>query len=222
MLLALDTSTRQTGVALYADAQVLHENVWFSKRRHTVELTPAIDAALAMNGHTLDDLKAVAVATGPGSYTGLRIGMAVAKGLALGRHLPLIGLPTFEALAYAQPLREDPMFAVLEAGRGRLAVAQYRVKKKAWKIKGEPKVLTPEELSNRIRKPTWICGELNAEVRKILGRKHKNALIAPPALSLRRPSFLAELAWERWQADDTDDPATLAPYYLQVGDPIPA
>ncbi len=222
MLLALDTSTRQTGVALYADAQVLHENVWFSKRRHTVELTPAIDAALAMNGHTLDDLKAVAVATGPGSYTGLRIGLAVAKGLALGRHLPLIGVPTFEALAYAQPLREDPMFAVLEAGRGRLAVAQYRVKKEAWKIKGEPEVLTPEELSNRIRKPTWICGELNAEVRKILGRKHKNALIAPPALSLRRPSFLAELAWERWQADDTDDPATLAPYYLQVGDPIPA
>ena len=222
MLLALDTSTRQTGVALYADAQVLHENVWFSKRRHTVELTPAIDAALAMNGHTLDDLQAVAVATGPGSYTGLRIGLAVAKGLALGRHLPLIGVPTFDILAYAQPLREETMFTVLEAGRGRLAVAQYRVKKEAWKIKGEPEVLTPEELSSRIRKPTWICGELNAEVRKILGRKHKNALIAPPALSLRRPSFLAELAWERWQADDTDDPATLAPYYLQVGDPIPA
>jgi tRNA threonylcarbamoyladenosine biosynthesis protein TsaB len=222
MLLALDTSTRQTGVALYADAQVLHENVWFSKRRHTVELTPAIDAALAMNGHTLDDLKAVAVATGPGSYTGLRIGLAVAKGLALGRHLPLIGVPTFDILAYAQPLREETMFTVLEAGRGRLAMAQYRVKKEAWEMKGDPEVMTTEELSNRIRKPTRICGELNAEVRKILGRKHKNALIAPPALSLRRPSFLAELAWARWQADDTDDPATLAPYYLQVGDSIPA
>ena len=138
MLLALDTSTRQTGVALYDDAQVLHETVWRSKRRHTVELIPAIEEALAMNGCTLDDLKAVAVATGPGSYTGLRIGLAVAKGLALGRHLPLIGIPTFDVLAYAQPLREDPMFAVLEAGRGRLAVAQYRVKKEAWKMKGEP------------------------------------------------------------------------------------
>jgi tRNA threonylcarbamoyladenosine biosynthesis protein TsaB len=220
--LAIDTSTRQTGVALYDAAQVLHEVVWRSKRRHTVELTPAIETALAMNGHTLDDLEAVAVATGPGSYTGLRIGLAVAKGLALGRHLPLVGIPTFDALAYAQPLRAEPMFAVLEAGRGRLAVAQYRVKKEAWQLKGEPEVMQPEELSSRIRKPTWICGELDAEVRKLLGRKHKNALIAPPALSLRRPAFLAELAWARWQADDTDDPATLAPYYLQVGAPIPA
>ncbi|MFQ5615876.1 MAG: hypothetical protein ACE5GO_05385 [Anaerolineales bacterium] len=66
----------------------------------------------------------------------------------------------------------------------------------------------------RVQRPTLICGELNAETRSILKRKRENIRLASPAQSLRRPAFLAELAWERWQAGQVDDPVTLAPIYL--------
>jgi tRNA threonylcarbamoyladenosine biosynthesis protein TsaB len=222
MLLALDTSTQKIGLALYDGIQVLHEAVWPSPNHHTVELAPAIDTALRGAGLTVDDLKVICIATGPGSFTGLRIGLAAAKGLALARNLPLIGIPTLDILAAAQPLQDILMAAVLEAGRGRLAVGWYQSKDGVWRAKKKAEVFTPQELSKRIRKPTLICGELSEEVRKLLSRKRKNAVLVSPARSFRRPGFLAELGWERWQAGEVDDPATLTPTYLHVGEPIPA
>ncbi|MCH7663467.1 MAG: tRNA (adenosine(37)-N6)-threonylcarbamoyltransferase complex dimerization subunit type 1 TsaB, partial [Chloroflexi bacterium] len=76
--------------------------------------------------------------------------------------------------------------------------------------------------SKRIRKPTLICGELSEDIRRLLGRKRKNALIVSPAHSVRRPGFLAELGWGRWQDGQVDDASTLAPIYAHSGDPIPA
>ena len=99
MLLALDTSTRTVGVALYDGVQVLSELVWNSKDYHTVELAPAVAETLSKSGVAIEDLQALVVATGPGSFTGLRIGLALAKGIALVRHLPLIGIPTLDVLA---------------------------------------------------------------------------------------------------------------------------
>lgn len=222
MLVAIDTSTQKIGLALYDGIQVLHEATWPSPNHHTVELAPAIESALRGAGLSVDDLTAICVATGPGSFTGLRIGLAVAKGLAFARNIPLIGIPTLDALAAAQPVQDIPMAAVLEAGRSRLAVGWYHSKDGAWRAKKKAEVFTPQELSKRIRKPTLICGELSEETRKLLGRKRKNALLVSPAQSIRRPGFLAELGWARWQAGEVDDPATLAPTYLHVGDPIPA
>jgi tRNA threonylcarbamoyladenosine biosynthesis protein TsaB len=223
MLLAIDCASRKIGVALYDGAEVLHEAVWHSLSRHTVELTPAIVSALERRGNTIEDIQAVAVSIGPGSYTGLRIGAAVAKGIALAQHIPLIGVPTFDILAAAQPVIEDHQLAVvLEAGRGRLAVGWYTPEEHTWQSTGKSDLFTPDKFSKKIRIPTLICGELSEELRKKLGRKRKNVTLASPAESLRRPSFLAELAWARWQDGDLDDPAEIAPYYLQTGENIPA
>lgn len=222
MLLAIDTSTHKIGLALYDGAQVRHEAAWPSPNHHTVELAPAIEAALHGAGLSVNDLEVVCVAIGPGSFTGLRIGLAFAKGLALSQNLPLIGIPTLDVLAAAQPVQDTPMAAVLVAGRGRLAVGWYKAKDGAWQAKKKAEVLTPQELSKRIRKPTLICGELSAPIRKLLGRKRKNALLVSPAQSFRRPGFLAELGWQRWQAGQVDDPNKLAPTYLHMGEPIPA
>jgi tRNA threonylcarbamoyladenosine biosynthesis protein TsaB len=220
-LLALDTSTRAVGLALYDGVQVLNENVWTSQDYHTVELAPAVAEALLKAGLSGDALGALAVALGPGSFTGLRIGLALAKGLALVRHLPIIGVPTLDALAEAQPHSDLPLAAVLRAGRGRLAVGWYIVSQQAWKSVKAVEVLTPEELVQRIETPTVVCGEFTEEERKLLSHKHPEIQLASPAWSLRRPSFLAELAWKRWQSGKTDDPASLAPIYLHYNDPIP-
>lgn len=221
MLLALDTSTRTVGVALYDGVQVLSESVWNSKDYHTVELAPAVAETLSKSGATIADLQALVVALGPGSFTGLRIGLALAKGIALVRHLPLIGIPTLDVLAAAQPLDDVPLAAVLRAGRGRLAVGWYEANNNTWHPAGDIEILTPEELAQRIQFPTHVCGELEEEERRLLGRKRKTVILASPAQSLRRPAFLAELGWRRWQQEDVDDPATLAPFYLHYNEPIP-
>ena len=223
MLLAIDSATRKIGIALYDGVQVLHEAVWHSRNYHTVELAPAIEKALQRAGIGIEQVKVIAVSIGPGSYTGLRIGAAVAKGIALARSLPMVAVPTFEVIVAAQPVDEDlQLAAVLEAGRGRLSVGWYKVEEGKWQPGKDPELLTPKEFSKKIRKPTLICGELNEEVRGILGRKRKNAVLASPAHSLRRPAFLAEIAWERWQAGETQSPAEVAPSYLQTGENIPA
>ena len=222
MILALDTSTHTMGLALFDGVQVLSEAVWVSRNHHTVELAPAVADTLAKAGVKVPELGAIVVATGPGSFTGLRIGLALAKGMALMHQIPLVGIPTLDILAAAQPLRAEPLATILRAGRGRLAVGWYEVKEAAWQLIGNIEVCTPQELSRRIQSPTLVCGELTEGERRLLGRKRKNVILASPAQSLRRPAFLAELGWQRWQSGKTDNPATLAPFYLHYNQPIQA
>jgi len=222
MILALDTSTHTMGLALFDGVQVLSEAVWVSRNHHTVELAPAVADTLAKAGVKVPELGAIVVATGPGSFTGLRIGLALAKGMALMHQIPLVGIPTLDILAAAQPLRAEPLATILRAGRGRLAVGWYEVKEAAWQLIGNIEVCTPQELSRRIQSPTLVCGELTEGERRLLGRKRKNVILASPAQSLRRPAFLAELGWQRWQSGRTDNPATLAPFYLHYNLPIQA
>jgi tRNA threonylcarbamoyladenosine biosynthesis protein TsaB len=222
VLLAIDTSTRNVGIALYDGIQVLSEMVWASHDYHTVELAPAINEILSRAGFTVKDLKLCAVATGPGSFTGLRIGMAVAKGLALSGHLPLIGIPTLDIVAESQPITPGiALVAVLQAGRQRLAVGWYSTSDGQWQLNPPIQIMDAQELSRLIHEPTLVCGELNEEQQHTLARKYKNVILISPAHSVRRPALLAELAWKRWLAGEVDDPATLSPSYLNVGDPIP-
>ena len=214
MLIAIDTSTRLIGVALYDGVQIISEMVWLSQQYHTVELAPTVSSLMERAGIPLSELKVVAVALGPGSFTGLRIGISLAKGMALAGRLAIVGVPTFDILAAAQPPDELPMAAVLQAGRSRLAVGWYKNYSGKWKSDHQIQVLTPRELADRIKSPTIVCGELSEAERRIFKRKRKNVILATPAQSLRRPSYLAEVGWRRWQKGLTDDPATLAPNYL--------
>lgn len=221
MLLALDTSTQTAGLALYDGERVLSEIIWTSRDFHTVELAPAILDAIQKSGKKIDKVEAVAVALGPGSFTGLRIGLALAKGIALARHLPVIGIPSLDILAYAQPLVNLPLAAILRAGRGRLAIDWYQAEKKGWISQNKLDVTTAEQLVELIETPTLVAGELIEDERHILRRKKKLIDLASPAHSLRRPGYLAELGWRRWQAGQNDDPAALTPIYLHHHDPIP-
>ncbi|HEY3345325.1 MAG TPA: tRNA (adenosine(37)-N6)-threonylcarbamoyltransferase complex dimerization subunit type 1 TsaB [Anaerolineaceae bacterium] len=221
MLLAVDTSTRWVGLALYNGAQVLAEMVWQSQNTHTVEMAPAIQELLARTGARTADLRVIGVATGPGSFTSLRIGLGLAKGLSLACHIPVVGIPSLDILAAAQPMRDLPMAAVLQAGRGRLALAWYAVQSGAWVAQDAPQVVRVEELAAQIHKPTLVCGELSAEERQVLARKRKNVVLLSPAQSLRRPAYLAELAWRRWQSGKVDDVVTLSPIYVHIAEAIP-
>jgi tRNA threonylcarbamoyladenosine biosynthesis protein TsaB len=216
MLLAIDTSTAQLGLALYDGATVAAEQTWTSRQRHTVELAPALSGLLNRVGFSMSDLSAVGVAIGPGSFTSLRVGLAFVKGLALARRLPLIGVPTLDVVAASVPVQGLPLAAVIQAGRGRVAVGWYHASENGWQAEGPIEATTADKLAESIHHPTLIVGELNAEERQRLARKRRNIQLASPAQSVRRPALLAELAWVRWQSGSVDDAASLAPIYLHV------
>ena len=221
MLLAVDTSTQYLGVALYDGICVLSEFTWLSQNHHTVELAPIVESLFCHTEQGISGLNAVAVALGPGSFTGLRIGLAYCKGLALSCNVPIIGIPTLDVLAFGQPVTDVNLAAVLNAGRNRLAVAWYRAKAGRWRSKDDLENLTHEDFIKRIEPPSTICGEVSKTLASNISEHHEDVFIASPALSLRRPSFLAELAWKRWKGGQVDDPRTLKPIYLHHGEPIP-
>lgn len=221
MLLAIDTSTTQTGLALYDGAVVLGEMLWRTRAHHTAELAPAVQDLCARTGVDSKDIRAIGVAIGPGSFTSLRVGLSFAKGLALARRLPLIGIPTLDGVAAARPLSDLPLAAVLQAGRGRLAVVWYQATERGWQAQGSPVVGAVDDLSAQIESQAWVCGELTAEERQHL-RKNRYVRLASPAACVRRPALLAELAWARWQSGQVDSTAGLAPIYLHVAGGVPA
>jgi tRNA threonylcarbamoyladenosine biosynthesis protein TsaB len=221
MLLAVDTSTAQVGLALYDGSQVIGEYAWRSSQRHTVELAPAIFELLTRCGLTMDNVRALAVALGPGSFTSLRVGLSLVKGLAIARGLPVMGIPTLDILAAAQASSRLPLAVVIQAGRGRLALSWYKSSRNGWQAKGPARVVTIETLAEEVTGPVLVCGELTSEERGKLAGK-SGIQVVSPARSVRRPAILAELAWRRWQAGSVDDEATLAPIYLHVAGSIPA
>jgi tRNA threonylcarbamoyladenosine biosynthesis protein TsaB len=148
------------------------------------------------------------------------VGLALVKGLALARHLPLVGIPTLDILAANQPASKLPLLAAIPAGRGRFAVGWYKSSKHGWQAKGLARVVPVEELVYEIRTPSIVCGEFTAQERQRLAKDEVNVKLASPAQSVRRPAVLAELAWARWQSGDVDDEAALAPIYLHTAEPV--
>jgi tRNA threonylcarbamoyladenosine biosynthesis protein TsaB len=215
MLLAVDTSSSQLGLALYDGAQVVAESMWTSRARHTVELAPALAELFERTGARMDDLTALGVALGPGSFTSLRVGLAFVKGLALARSLPLIGIQTLDLVAASQPGTPLPLAAVVPAGRARLAMGWYPAAENGRQAEGSPASMTAEELSNAIVESTLVCGEMSTGERQIL-EKNSFVSLPSPAQCVRRPGLLAELAYLRWQAGERDPIASLSPVYLHV------
>jgi len=215
MLVAIDTATNHASLALHDGFRVRVEQTWESPRRHTVELLPRLVTALEQLDLGVEHLSGVAVTRGPGSFTGLRVGMAVAKGLALARGLALISVPTLDVVAAAQGRDRRPLCAVLQAGRGRICVATYRWRGGEWRAREAPRLTTWLALVEEMASPTLFCGEVDLVGAEALATLGELAVLLPAAARLRRAGFLAELAWRRLNRGEVDDPATLTPIYLQ-------
>jgi tRNA threonylcarbamoyladenosine biosynthesis protein TsaB len=216
MLLAIDTATRIVSLALHDGTAILAEETWRTADHHTVELTPALQGLLARVGIEAAGLTALAAALGPGSYTGLRIGLSLAKGLALAASppLPLIGIPTLDVVAAAQPHTTDTLVAVTQAGRRRINAGFYGWRADGWQAEGDPFITTWGELSERLDGLAQVAGEVDAEGYEILAGRSDRVIIASAALGLRRAGFMAELALRRLQAGAAADAASTAPIYL--------
>lgn len=225
MILAIDTSTDYASLALYLPSEgVIAEQTWRSGREQTTQLLPNVQRLMSLAGAETGGLTGVAVATGPGSFSGVRIGVSTAKTLAYSLDVKLWGVPSLDVLAYSQvAVTAAQVCAVLAFGRGRYGWALYRTRGARWqRLTDYANNTLPElaavvaESGREARIATLFCGELDAAAAaQISGIMGNDASVAPAAAGLRRAGYLAELALQRAERGEADDPATLQAIYLQ-------
>ena len=217
MILAIDTATRWLGLALHDGTAVLAEHGWRAFQTHTIELTPAVEEMLTREGITAVALKGIAVAIGPGSYTGLRVGLAVAKGMALANRTPLIGISTLDIVAAATGPYDVQLLVAAEAGRSRVCAAIYRWHTRhGWQAVAEPVIEAWAALLSQLNRPTVVTGEITADAAKLI-RKAGHQVV-PAAAGVRRAGYLAEIGWQRLRKNKADTASTLAPIYFRNPD----
>ena len=216
MYLAIDTATNKLGLALLDGQELVGEVTWRTKQNHTAELIPAILYLLDRARTDLHSLRGIIVAKGPGSFTGLRVGITTAKGFAISTGVPLVGVGTLEGWSYVYAGLGPPVCAILESGRGELAAALYR-----W-LDGESDLVVPEHLTSvedlcgRIQEHTIFCGDLSKATCTQLKEQLGDKALIPSAQSLgRRAAFLGELGRQRIERGEADNPSTLQPLYLR-------
>ncbi len=214
MELSLDTASELASVALSRQGSLVAEITWRCRRNHTVELLPTIDRLLTQAGAAREEIQAIFVCTGPGTYTGLRVGISTAKGLAYALGLPVLGVGRLELDAYPHAAFPGSIVAVHRAGRGEMAWASYRGD--PWREVTPPRLSQPEQFARRLHRRALFVGEVDEALAALLRQAAgPRALIASPAASTRRAAALAELAFARLAAGQTDDVALLRAIYLR-------
>ncbi|MGH2498849.1 MAG: tRNA (adenosine(37)-N6)-threonylcarbamoyltransferase complex dimerization subunit type 1 TsaB [Candidatus Limnocylindria bacterium] len=215
-LLALDTSTAWASVAVYDGRAVLAEETWYAQRRHADELFPTIERILSRTHTALSAVDRIAVATGPGSFTGVRVAIAAAQGIARGSGAALAGVSTLDVLAYPHAASKQRICPLLPAGRADHYAALYQERNRKW-ARRSPYIVGPlEDLCRQIGTHTLFVGEVDAAaeqtLRDLLGPK---ALFAPPASRMRRAGYLAELGWRALESGGQTALGGIEPVYVR-------
>ena len=210
MELSLDSASELASIALSRNGEVVTENTWRCHRNHTVELLPAVDKLLADAGVSTRDLTAVFVCTGPGMYTGLRVGVTDAKAFAHACNIPIVGVGRLLLDAY--PFRNDPspIVAIHKAGRGELAWACYAGDPPQELI--APRLSRPASLADDVKRASIAVGEIDDDLQAILSGSPITVRSTEP---IGRAPALAALGHARLAAGQADEAALLAPIYLR-------
>lgn len=240
LLLALDTSNRHASIALCSEDDMYGEYTWHIDSNHSVELLPRIQRLVAECHATLAQVDGIAVATGPGSFNGVRIALATAKTLAFVLQKPLFGVSTLDIIAAQQQQITYPVCAVMEAGRSELYASCYRTtlqmtehgySRYALTQISEYGVFSPLQLAELLQEqirgemhgsttqqmvPFLLCGEISEAARQVLSaHMQAQGLFLNNVQSTRHASVLASLALQHWQEGKSDDPLLLEPLYLR-------
>ena len=219
LILAIETATGCGGVSLTKggvdEGRVLAEYTLQPEITHSRRLLGSVGAMMEAAGVGWGDLDAVAVSLGPGSFTGLRIGLAAAKGIAMGTNLPLLGVPTLDGLAAQATPTELPLCCLLDARKQQVYAAFYSFKAGRCLRTSDFMVVSAEQLAQRIQAPTLVVGPGINACQATLA-EHPLARLAPAGLLHPRAAFIgfcgaAMLA----QGQGNDD---LVPLYVRASE----
>jgi tRNA threonylcarbamoyladenosine biosynthesis protein TsaB len=219
-LLAIETSTVTGAVALLETGRVVAESRVSIAVTHGERLMAAIDGVLRSARWELADVQAFAVALGPGSFTGLRIGLSTIKGLAFATGKPVVGVPTLDALAWRLPYCAYPVCPVLDARKNEVYAALYRTREGWLELLAAPRAVPPatlaEELRDATEGPLVFVGDavlpFGTVFVEVLGPR---ALLAPADLRLPSAVTVGELGASALARGEPADPADLVPLYVR-------
>ncbi|MBI4537223.1 MAG: tRNA (adenosine(37)-N6)-threonylcarbamoyltransferase complex dimerization subunit type 1 TsaB [candidate division NC10 bacterium] len=219
LVLGIETSTTHGGVALVSGAGLISEYTLNVEVTHSERVLPAIERMLLDAGVTLAALDGLAVSIGPGSFTGLRIGLSTAKGLAYATGLPVAAVPTLEAMAWVLPGARLPLCPVLDARKQEVYAAIFRHGPDGLVRLMEDAALAPEALAARIQTATLFLGdalETYGELfRRLLGDRFQ---LPPLAQRGARAACVAELGRQRLLRGERESIADLVPRYLRASE----
>lgn len=215
MLLAIDTSSAYASVALFDGTSVVAEETWQARRRHDDHLFPAIERVLAVIGSSMADVTRVAVATGPGSFTGLRVGIAAAQGIARASGLALVGVPTCDAVAHPFASSGRRVCVLIDAGRSEHYSAMYRMRRGSWGRTSEIAVVGIDDLARTVALDTIFAGDVSAVAGALRERLGRRAIVPSASVVVRRAGHLAEIGWARAEAGQTVHADALEPVYIR-------
>jgi tRNA threonylcarbamoyladenosine biosynthesis protein TsaB len=216
-ILALDTATRTGSVAVLADDTVVAEVQATSSGTHAKRLMSAVDDTLRMAGIGLDGLDGFAVTTGPGSFTGLRIGISAVKGLSFATGRPVNGVSTLDALAYQFPWYPSLICPFMDARKGQVYTALYQGNDDGqWEKVVSDRVANPRQWLMQIEGPCLFVGDgallYKDQIKDILGSR---ARFAAPYLNTLRASVVAHVGLKQIREGREVEVAQLAPYYIR-------
>jgi tRNA threonylcarbamoyladenosine biosynthesis protein TsaB len=216
-ILAIETATDQLGVALVEEARAVASYELLGERPHATELPEAVARVLETGGVTLEQLDAIAVDIGPGSFTGLRIGLAFVKALIFRIQKPVVGVPSLDVLAANVPLTPHVVCPILDAKQRKVYAALYQLSDGVVRKQSDYHLLSVEELVPMLKGSGSVvflgdgAALYGAALTQQLGAR---AIIAAPELWLPRAATLGRLGLERLRQGQQDDPSTLTPMYL--------
>ena len=208
-VLAVETSTLSGGAALLDGERVVGEYTLDVRVTHSERLMAAIDQLLSDAGWTARDLDGIAVTVGPGSFTGLRVGLSTVKGLALALAIPVAAVPTLDAMAAMLPYAALPVCPVLDARKREVYASLYRWDGLEMRRQWDYLAVAPDELARRLREPVIVVGDGAEAIDSAFARR-----VEPPRRG-PAPAVVGALGRARLARGETVTVADLVPIYLR-------
>ena len=219
LTLAFETSAKAASVALTENGKLLGESYQNTGLTHSQTLMVMAEDLLKQCGKTVSDVTAVAVAEGPGSFTGVRIGVAAAKGFAWGRQIPCYGVSTLEAMAVNLGIYEGYICACMDARRSQVYNALFLVNEGTAERFSEDRAIALADLKTELEHidgPIYLVGDGSQLTYKTLSGEIPNLILPPEHRMHQRAVGVAILAERKQTAGETGDGNILSPNYLRL------
>lgn len=218
-LLAVDTATESCSVALTEGADLRAEITSVSRQTHSRHLMAMVCNALEIADWALADLDGFVAARGPGSFTGLRIGISTVKGLCTALGKPVAGISNLAGLARQAPVRDGAVCAMIDARRNEVYCCRYRYENGVLRKETPEDALPPAAALSAVVGPCLFIGNGSVLYRRVIEETlGPQAHFPPPETHVLRASTLAFMGLERLMKNDADDPVRFVPHYIRKSD----
>lgn len=216
-ILAIDASGLSGSVAYISDYKLVGEYYICHKLTHSQTIMPMIEHLRSMIGLDLEQVDAVAVTSGPGSFTGIRIGVATAKAMALALGVPIIGIPTLDVMANNMTFTDKLICPIMDARRNQVYTSLYRWKENTLQRVEEHLAISIDELLEKVagEEVIFLGDGVDVMRSKITEQMGNKAHFAPSFLHMQRASVLAHLACQAYERGEMENADDFVPMYLR-------